>query len=146
MEKETLKNIFNFLEKEENKKSYKFSNYIKKINFIEKVESGIPFTKEELVFDGDLDLKGSTIKSLPKGLEVRGLLDLRNSKITSLPKGLKVGYELKLSSTKITSLPEGLKVDGILFIYNSPLKKYTDNELRNMIKPDGFIKRGIYRG
>jgi hypothetical protein len=39
-----------------------------------------------------------------------------------------------------------LKVDGILFIYNSPLKKYTDNELRNMIKPDGFIKRGIYRG
>ena len=62
MEKETLKNIFNFLEKEENKKSYKFSNYIKKINFIEKVESGIPFTKEELVFDGDLDLKGSTIK------------------------------------------------------------------------------------
>ena len=34
MEKETLKNIFNFLEKEENKKSYKFSNYIKKINFI----------------------------------------------------------------------------------------------------------------
>ena len=126
MEKETLKNIFNFLEKEENKKSYKFSNYIKKINFIEKVESGIPFTKEELVFDGDLDLKGSTIKSLPEGLEVRGLLDLRNS--------------------EITSLPEGLKVDGILFIYNSPLKKYTDNELRNMIKPDGLIKRYIYRG
>jgi len=126
MEKEALKNIFNFLEKEENKKSYKFSNYIKKINFIEKVESGIPFTKEELVFDGDLDLKGSTIKSLPEGLEV--------------------GYELKLSSTKITSLPEGLKVDGILFIYNSPLKKYTDNELRNMVKPDGLFKRGIYRG
>jgi hypothetical protein len=93
-----------------------------------------------------LDLKGSTIKSLPEGLEVRGLLDLRNSEITSLPKGLKVGYELKLSSTKIASLPEGLKVDGILFIYNSPLKKYTDNELRNMVKPDGLFKRGIYRG
>lgn len=46
MEEKTIKKIIDFLEKEENKKSYKSSNFIKKINFIEKVESGIPFTKK----------------------------------------------------------------------------------------------------
>jgi hypothetical protein len=136
MEKETLKNILDFLKQNENRN----------IPIAWKLINNEPLTEKELTIDHDLDLKGSTIKSLPEGLEVRGLLDLRNSEITSLPKGLEVGYELKLSSTKITSLPEGLKVDGILFIYNSPLKKYTDNELIEMVKPDGLFKRGIYRG
>jgi len=38
-----------------------------------------------------------------------------------------------------------LKVGGILYIDESPLKEYTDDELREMIKP-GFIEGDIYRG
>jgi len=37
-----------------------------------------------------------------------------------------------------------LKVGGTLYIYKSPLKEYTDDELREMIKP-GFIEGDIYR-
>jgi len=37
-----------------------------------------------------------------------------------------------------------LEVGGTLFISNTPLKKYTDDELREMVKP-GFIKRKIHR-
>ena len=51
---------------------------------------------------------------------------------------------LNLNGSKITSLPEGLKVGGDLHIDNTPLKKYTNKELREMIKP-GFIKGKIYR-
>jgi hypothetical protein len=47
--------------------------------------------------------------------------------------------------TELNSLPKGLKVGGILYIYESPLKEYTDDELREMIKP-GFIEGDIYRG
>jgi hypothetical protein len=37
-----------------------------------------------------------------------------------------------------------LKVGGVMFIEYTPLKKYTDDELREMVKP-GFIKGKIHR-
>jgi hypothetical protein len=46
--------------------------------------------------------------------------------------------------TSLTSLPKGLKVRGILIISGSPLVKFSDEELRNMVKP-GFIKEQIIR-
>jgi Leucine-rich repeat (LRR) protein len=72
-------------------------------------------------------------------------LDFGNTKITSLPKGLKVGSRLNISGTQITSLPKGLKVGENLLIMNTNLKKYTDEELRDMVKP-GVIKGDIFRG
>jgi predicted glycoside hydrolase/deacetylase ChbG (UPF0249 family) len=67
------------------------------------------------------------------------------SKIESLPEGLKVGGYLNLSDCKkLTLLPKGLKVGSFLNITNSALTKYTDEEIREMIKP-GFIKGEIYR-
>ena len=175
MEKETLKNIFYFLEEEGEHKA----------PFMWKLKNEIPLTEEELNVKGNLDLERSKITSLPKGLYVKGNLDLSNSKITSLPKGLKVGGKLLLIATPITSLPEGLKVDGVLCCYlaeeleslpkgvkigdqldirrtkitllprglevggilrigNTELEKYTDDELREMVKP-GFIKGEILR-
>ncbi len=175
MEKETLKNIFNFLKKEDNKSSVKW-----------KLLNKEPFTEDdELVVKGDLDLKYSEITSLPEGLKVEGNLNLRQTIITSLPKGLKVGGYLSLAFTKITSLPkdlqvndflslsfskieslpEGLKVGGELRLENctnlkslpkglevggdlnilgTKLQKYTDDELREMVKP-GYIKGDIIR-
>ena len=154
MEKEALKRIFNFLEeKGENRAPLRW-----------KILNNIPLTKEDLNVKGNLILRNTNITSLPEGLIVgyslyivntkicslpEGLivgdsLIMNNTKISSLPKGLKVRFWLDLINTKITSLPEGLKVGGSLFIKQTALLEYTDEELREMIKP-GFIKGKIFR-
>ena len=135
MEKEKLKRIFEFLEEKEN------------LNppFLWKHKNNIPITKDDLIIDGDLHLENSTITSLPDGLEVEGHLDLSYCKhLTSLPKGLKVGRYLWLAETNITSLPEGLIVKGGLEIAGTPLEKYSNRQLREMVKP-GFIDGSIVR-
>ena len=70
-------------------------------------------------YNGDLDLRGTGITSLPDGLVIYGGLDLENcTGITSLPEGLVVGGSLDLYGTGITSLPEGLAVGGSLYLEN----------------------------
>ena len=154
MEKEQLKRIFDFLEeKGEHNKPLKL-----KLIFNE------PLTEEDLDVKVGLDLTNTNITSLPEGLKISGFLSLRNTNITSLPKDLKVGGDLYLlntpitflpkglevggyldiRNTKITSLPKGLKVGATLFIEKTALLEYTNNELRDMIKP-GFIKGDIIR-
>ena len=134
MKKETLKRIFDFLEeKGEHRAPVKW-----------KLINNIPLTEEDLNVKGDLDLFDSKIKSLPEGLKVSGTLDLSYSKIISLPKGMEVGGTLFLHFSKLTSLPEGLEIGEHLFIGKTPLTKYSDEELREMIKP-GFIKGKIVR-
>ena len=136
MEKETLKNIFKFLEKNDNIKA----------PFIWKLENNIPFSKEDLKVDGYLILNHTEITSLPKDLQVNGFLSLAQSDIESLPEGLSIGGSLNLSYCKeITLLPKGLEVGWNLNIRGTKLQKYTDDELREMIKP-GFIEWTIYRG
>ena len=155
MEKQTLKRIFKFLEEKGEHKA----------PFLWKLENNIPLTEEDLNIEGDLDLhsckkltslpKGlkvggslslifASIESLPEGLKVGDNLYLQRSKITSLPKELEVGGNLILINTLMTSLPKGLEVGDNLHIGNTKLKKHTDDELREMIKP-GFIKGEIYR-
>ena len=134
MKIEQLKRIFEFLEeKGEHKAPVKW-----------KLINNIPLTEDDLNVKGDLDLFDSKIKSLPEGLKVSGTLDLSYSKIISLPKGMEVGGTLFLHFSKITSLPEGLEVGNNLYIGKTPLTKYSDEELREMIKP-GFIKGKIVR-
>jgi len=136
MEKETLKNIFDFLEKNDNKnKPFKW-----------KLLNNVPLTEDELTIKGNLDLDDSEIKTLPEDLQVNGFLSLAESDIESLPEGLSIGRSLNLSYCKeITSLPKGLEVGWNLNIRGTKLQKYTDDELREMIKP-GFLKGEIYRG
>ncbi len=196
MEKETLKKIFNFIQKNDNRNA----------PLLWKLENDIPLTKEDLNVKGDLYLENSNITSLPEGLmvygtldlyrckqltslpeglEVGGMLNLEGLQMTSLPKGMKVGGILVLNFSEITSLPndldvkgsifldhchklkslpqgfevrgnltlynsaiesipEGLEVDGTLNIRYTNLEKYTDDELREMIKP-GFIEGEILR-
>jgi len=156
MEKETLKNIMHFLEKKDNKSSIKW-----------KLLNKEPFTEDDLYVNGNLNLFGSEIKSLPEGLKVEGNLFLNDCKnLTSLPEGLKVGESLLLNNcTNLTLLPEGLQVGGYLdlqnctgltllpkgmevgenlYIRKTLLKNYSDEELREMIKP-GFIEGEIIR-
>ena len=51
--------------------------------------------------NGDLDLSGTQIQSLPEGLTVGGGLYLSGTQIQSLPEGLTVGGGLDLSGTQI---------------------------------------------
>jgi hypothetical protein len=135
VKKETIRKIFDFLEKEENRKK----PFIYKLTFNELI------TKEELVVDGDLNLRDSKIESLPEGLKVGRVLDLANSNIKTLPEGLEVRRSLwLLGCWGLTSLPKGLKVGGSLYIYKTKLEKYSNEELREMIYP-GFIKGEIER-
>ena len=133
MEKEVLKRIFNFLEEKGEHK----------VPFIWKLINDIPITEKDLDFEGDLILTYSDIESLPEGLNVRGDLDLFGSKLASLPEGLKVRGYLDLRYSSIESLPKGLQVCD-LHIWDTSLTKYTDEELREMIKP-GFIKGKVIR-
>jgi hypothetical protein len=154
MKKEALKRIFNFLEeKGEHNAPVKW-----------KLINNIPLTEEDLNIEGDLDLSEVEVTSLPEGLKVGGYLNLEGQQIASLPKGLKVGdllilnlsevtslpndLEVKgnlgLIGTIITSLPKGLKVGGDLYIINAELLRYTNNELKEMVKP-GFIKGKVIR-
>ena len=130
---EQLKKIFEFLEKEEGHK----------MPFLWKLFNNIPLTKEELIVKGDLNLEDSEITSLPEGLTIEGDFFLYHSPV-ELPKGLKVGGHLSLIGPNVTSLPKGLEVLGWLFITDTGLGIYSDEELREMIKP-GFIKGEIIR-
>jgi hypothetical protein len=154
MKKEIVKRIFEFLEEK--------GEHNMPFNF--KLLNNEPLTKRDLNVEGSLYLATKNIISLPKGLKVGGDLDLSYSKIKSLPKGLEVKGWLSLGVTLIESLPEGLKVGGNIYAYESnlsslpkglevggdlylrevDLEKYSDEELREMIKP-GFIKGKIDR-
>jgi len=134
MEKETLKNIFEFIERKDNRKT----------PFVWKLINNEPFTEDELNIKGDLELQGQDIQQLPDGIHVKNDLLLNSTPIKKLPKGLRVGDNLYIQYTKITSLPEGLQVGGNLHIYNTTLAKLSDDELRKMVEP-GFIKGKIWR-
>ena len=139
MDNNTIKKILDFLEKKENKK------HKDRDTFIWKVKLGYPLTKEELNQKGNLHLSFTKITSLPKGLKVGGFLYLFMCKhLTSLPEGLKVGGILSLNHSSITSLPKGLEVGDDLQIEGTALTRYSDDDLRQMVKP-GFIKGEIYR-
>ena len=156
MEKEALKRIFEFLEdNEEHNAPFRW-----------KILNNIPLTKEDLNVKGNLDLyeyksltslpKGLKVgsnldvshtpklKSLPSDLDVKGNIYMGGTKITSLPEGLKVGGTMYVYEAELSSLPKGLEVGGDLYLREVDLKNYSDDELREMIKP-GFIKGEIVR-
>jgi hypothetical protein len=134
MEKETLKRIFDFLEEKGGQNA--------PVKW--KLINNIPLKKEELNVKVGLDLSYTKIETLPEGLKVSGFLDLAYTFIESLPEGLKVGGHLDLIGTGIKFLPKGLEVGRNLYIDDSPLIKYSDNQLREMIRP-GFIKGKIFK-
>ena len=135
MEKEALKRIFEFLEEKEEHNP----------PFLWKWKNEIPLTEEDLDIEGDLDLTYSNIESLPEGWEVSGDLILSYCEnISSLPEGLIVRGNLYLSSSNITLLPKGLTVGRNLYL-SETLKNYKAWEIRNMVKPGGYINGTIKR-
>jgi hypothetical protein len=76
---------------------------------------------DQRIVNGNLDLRDTSIASLPQGLVVNGSLWLSGTPITSLPQGLKVGSFLDLTDTPIISLPQNLKVGGFLDLERTPI-------------------------
>ena len=130
-------NFFKFLEGKENR------SIPLRVKFTYAPET---LTPQELNIEGSLYLSNNEkLEKLPKGLTVKGNLWLANTPITSLPEGLTVENSLILSNTKITSLPKGLKVKRNLWVENTPLSTKTDEKIREMIGPDGYINGKIIR-
>ena len=134
MKKEQLKRIFEFLEEKEEQNP----------PFMWKLLNNEPLIEDELVVKGNLDLEFKKITSLPEGLEVEGNLKLIYTGIRELPEGLIVGRDLEIPYSNMTSLPKGLKVYRNIYINSSKLRDFSNEELREMIKP-GFIKGVIFR-
>ena len=105
-------------------------------------------TKRDLNVDGDLDLSGTNITTLPKTLQVGGDLYLNScTSLKALPNGLRVGWNLDLNGcTSLKMLPDGLEVDGDLYIEDTPLAKmYSDDEIRDMVEASGgYVGGNIY--
>ena len=107
--------------------------------------SKIELLPKGLKVGGALDVSYTPkLKSLPSDLDVKGNMHLGGTKIISLPEGLKVGGTIFVYEANLSSLPKGLKVGGDLYIREVDLEKYSDKELREMVKP-GFIKGKIDR-
>ena len=86
--------------------------------------------------EGDLDLRNSPIKFLPKNLtRVGGYLWLDFCEnLQSLPNGLKVDGDLDLRFTNITFLPSDLEVGGDLVLSFTPIADmYTKEQIRKMV-------------
>ena len=88
-------------------------------------------------------LTSSSTTTLSDNLTVGYSLFLNNTEITSLPNNLTVGEDLVIFDTEITSLPNNLKVGKSLFLGYTPLsKKYTQEQIKNMIvEKGGYVKR-----
>jgi len=90
---------------------------------------GIKITSlpDNLKVGGDLNLNSTSIESLPNNLKVGGTLYLNFTPIKSLPDNLEVGGDLNLINTQIESLPNNLKVGGSLNLSSTSIKSLPDN-------------------
>jgi hypothetical protein len=148
MERETIKNILDFLNTKENKKlPKKWFDSIEKLKLIKELENHPDDIQYK--YDGFLLLSRTNITKLPNNLRVEnGYLDLVDCKqLTELPNNLYVEYSLFLDKTNIEKLPDNLYVGGTLYIKNTPIaQKYSSQEIREMITSKGGTLIGnIYR-
>ena len=162
MNRETIKNILNFLEEKEGQKiPYGWFDSIKEFKLIELIQelethpdyrqyrhnsyldlsySNITKLPNDLYVDGDLALDGcKQLIKLPDDLYVDGDLALeRCEQLTELPDNLYVGGNLWLYVSKIQEIPDNLYVGGDLHISETPLaNKYTDELIRNIVASTG---------
>ena len=103
---------------------------------------------DELYVGVDLDLTNCTkLTELPDNLHVGDNLNLRNcTKLTELPDNLHVGEELMLERLNITEIPTNLYVKYLSITDSLLAKKYTDDEIYEIIESTGGEITGrIYR-
>ena len=131
MKTETIEKILNFLKEKEGKK------IPERWNIVEKFENHPDDIQYK--YEGDLNINNKNITKLPNDLYVDGMLDLDGcEQLTKLPDNLYVDESLTMIGTSIEEIPNNLYVGWNLFIQDTPLaKKYTDEEIREMITSKG---------
>ena len=157
MKRETIEKILNFLNEKEGKEFPQTWNLIENLEthpdgvqyryegYLNLIESNITKLPNDLYVDGNLSLIDcKQLTELPGKLHVYGILSLRHSnQLTKLPDNLYVKESLDLCGTNIEKLPNNLYVGVNLYINNTPLaKKYTDDEIREMITSKGGTIKG----
>lgn len=76
------------------------------------------------VIFGNLNVVGTQIQSLPKGIKIGGCLMACNSKLETLPEGIRIGEYIDLGDCRnLRSLPDGLMVNGCLNLAGSSIKQ-----------------------
>ena len=91
-------------------------------------------------FDGDLNLRDTSIESLGNLKSVGGNLYLRNTSIKDLGNLTSVGGDLDLRSTPIESLGNLSYVGNYLFLENTPISTtMTKDDIRSQIGVDVYI-------
>lgn len=80
-----------------------------------------------LIVEGDLDVSNTPLTSLPENLHVKGSLYATHTKISTLPKGLLIGKSLQMSDTSLTSLPNDLQLKGSIYIANTKITTLPNN-------------------
>ena len=89
---------------------------------------------------GYLDLGYTNIESLGDLTSVGGSLDLRNTPIKTLGNLTSVGGSLDMGGSKVSSFGKLTSVGSFLSMIYTPISvKYFKDEIRNMIKVDGDI-------
>jgi len=81
-------------------------------------------TRDLIAYNGNLNLRGTSIRRLPDNLTVEGKLHLHYSKIEELPTNLTVGCDLNISHTGITEIPRGLTVGGNFYAFGVSVKRF----------------------
>jgi len=93
----------------------------KDLTVFEKIIKQLPLTEEEKNIEGNLELSGTNIPTLPEGLKINGSLILSNSGIRKFPNKIYIKDNLNLASCKnLTTIPP-IKINGDLIIYYSSI-------------------------
>ena len=126
MEIETIKNILDFLEKEENKTPSYTS--LRKLNLMYNLENYPDDT--QFTYNDDLYLYGMSIKKLPNKFYVKGYLMIKECKnLKELLGDLRVEGWADFTGLNITKLPDKLYVDDYLDLDSSEELIKLPNEL-----------------
>ena len=129
-----INNIFQVLESEKGKPmplKYKLIN-------------NSPLTDNELIYNHNLNLYGTSLKTLPDNFTVNGYLVLAYSKIKQLPNNLIVCGNLSIDHTKINELPEDLLIKGDLYCWITPMANKMKNDPSLFEKYSKQVKGEIY--
>jgi len=116
-----MNNIFNYLEKKKGKP----------IPFLYKLLYNLLLNENDLIHNGNLNLFGTNITSLPDNLTINGDLNLYGTNISELPNNLTVNGWLYLTHTKITSLPNNLTINGWLYLTHTNISELPDEVIAN---------------
>ena len=113
--------ILSFIEREKFRLDAESSRYCGLISINGKYDS-VYDLPDNWICDGHLNLINTPIKSLPKGLVVKGNLSLWGSLIETLPDDIWVQGNLNLVNTPVVVIPSGIHVGGYLMIAYTEIK------------------------